>query len=57
MAHDQPACGDGLDAEQITVGQRAAGLARLDRMVVAGADGQIPGAGAGAAGDGDRGAG
>ena len=40
-AHDQPACGDGLNAEQIAVGQRPAGLARLDRMVVAGADDQV----------------
>ena len=47
----------GLDAEQVAVGQRPAGLARLDRVVVAGADDQVTGAGPGAVGDGDRGAG
>ena len=35
-ADDQPGAGDGLDAEQVAVGQRAAGLPRLDGVVVAG---------------------
>ena len=56
-AHGQPACGDGLDAEQVPVGQRPAGLARLDRVIVAGADDQVARAGLGAAGDADRGLG
>jgi hypothetical protein len=56
-AHDQAAAGDGLDAEQVPVGQRPAGLAGLDAMVVAGADDQVAGAGLGAVGDGDRGPG
>ena len=50
-ADDQPAGGDGLDAEQVAVGQRAAGLPRLDGVVVAGADDQVAGAGLGAVGD------
>ena len=53
-ADDQPGRGDGVDAEQVAVGQRAAGLPRLDRAVVAGADDQVPGAGGGAVGDGHR---
>ena len=52
-----PAFGDGLDAEQVAVGQRAAGLPRLDGVVVAGADDQVPGAGGGTVGDGHRGSG
>ena len=56
-ADDQPGRGDGLDAEQVAVGQRPAGLARLDGVVVAGADDQVAGAGLGAVGDGDCGAG
>ena len=52
-ADDQPVRGDGLDAEQVAVGQRAAGLPRLDGVVVAGADDQVPGAGLGAIGDAD----
>ena len=56
-ADEQPVSGDGLDAEQVTVGQRPAGLARLDVVVVAGADDQVTGAGPGAVGDSDRGAG
>ena len=55
-AHDQAAGGDGVDAEQVAVGQRAAGLPRLDGVVVFGADDQVAGAGLGAVGDGDRGA-
>ena len=54
-ADEQPVGGDGLDAEQVTVGQRPAGLTRLDGVVVAGADDQVTGAGPGAVGDGDRG--
>ena len=42
-AHDQPGRGNGFDAEQIAVGQRPAGLARLDGVVVAGADDQVAG--------------
>src|SRR5437667_463474 len=53
--HGRPVWGDGLDAEQVTVGQRPAGLTRLDRVVVAGADDQVTGAGPGAVGDDDRG--
>ena len=56
-ADDQPVCGDGLDAEQVAVGQRAAGLPRLGAVVVAGADDQVPRAGRGAVGDAHRGAG
>ena len=51
----RPSAGDGLDAEQVAVGQRPAGLAGLDAVVVAGADDQVPGAGPGAVGDRDRG--
>ena len=54
-ADEQAVGGDGLDAEQVAVGQRPAGLTRLDRVVVAGADDQVTGAGPGAVGDGDRG--
>ena len=54
-ADEQAVCGDGLDAEQVAVGQRPAGLAGLDAVVVAGADDQVPGAGPGAVGDRDRG--
>ena len=56
-ADDQPGRGDRLDAEQVAVGQRAAGLPRLDRVVVAGADDQVPRAGRGAVGDAHRGPG
>ena len=55
-AHDQAATGDGLDAEQVAVDLRPAGLAGLDGVVVAGADDQVAGAGLGAVGDADRGA-
>src|ERR1039457_6246169 len=41
-AHDQPVSGDGLDAEQVAVGQHLAGLPRLDAVVVAGADDRSP---------------
>ena len=44
-ARDQAATGDGLDAEQVAVGQRPAGLAGLDAMVVARAGDQVAGAG------------
>ena len=37
-ADDQAAGGDGLDEEQVAVGQRPAGLPRLDVVVVAGGD-------------------
>ena len=37
----RPCSGDGVDAEQVAVGQRAAGLACLDVVVVAGADDQV----------------
>ena len=56
-ADDQPGGGDGLDAEQVAVGEGAAGLPRLDRMVVAGADDHVSGAGGGAVGDAHGGAG
>ena len=56
-AHDQAAAGDGLDAEQVAVGQRPAGLAGLDAMVVAGAEDQVARAGLSAVGDADRGPG
>ena len=55
-AHDQAVFGDRLDAEQVAVGQRPAGLARLDTVVVLRADDQVAGAGPGAVGDGHRGA-
>jgi hypothetical protein len=54
-AHDQPVRGDGLDAEQVPVGQRPAGLARLDVVVVASTHDEVTRAGLGAAGDTDRG--
>jgi hypothetical protein len=54
-AHGQPARSDGLDAEQVPVGQRPAGLARLDVVVVAGTHDEVTRAGLGAAGDTDRG--
>jgi hypothetical protein len=54
-ADQQPVGGDGLDAEQVAVGQGPAGLSRLDAVVVAGADDQVPGAGPGAVGDLHRG--
>jgi hypothetical protein len=53
-ADEQAVFGDGLDAEQVAVGQRPARLAGLDAVVVASADDQIPGAGPGAVGDRDR---
>ncbi len=55
-ADDQAFAGDGVDAEQVAVGQGAAGLPGLDGAVVAGGDDQVAGAGFGAVGDGDRGA-
>ncbi len=56
-AHGEPAGGDGLDTEQVAVGQRPAGLARFYVVVVASADDQITGAGLGAVGDTDGGPG
>ena len=56
-AAGQPCGGDLLDAEQVTVGQCAAWLAGMDRMVVAGAEDQVPCAGLGAVGDAHRGPG
>ena len=54
-ADQQAAPGDGLDAEQVAVGQGPAGLAGLDVVVVAGADDQVTGTGPGAVGDRDCG--
>ena len=53
--HDQPPCGDGLDAQQVAVGQRPPGFSRFEPVVVAGAGDQVAGAGLGAIGDADRG--
>ena len=53
-ADQQPFRGDGVDAEQVTVGQCPAGFARLDAVVVAGADDQVTSASPGAVGDGHR---
>ena len=55
-ADEQAVAGNRLDAEQIPVGQRAAGLACLGGVVVAGADDQVAGAGGDAVGNADRGA-
>ena len=55
-ADEQAAPGDGLDTEQVAVGQGPAGLAGLDAVVVAGADDQVAGTGPGGVGDGDCGA-
>ena len=56
-ADDRPGAGDGVDAEQVAVGQSAAGLPRLDGMVVARADDQVADAGLRAVGDAHRRAG
>ena len=56
-AHDQARAGDGLDAQQVPVGQRAAGFSGFEGVVVAGAGDQVAGAGGGAVGDADRGPG
>jgi hypothetical protein len=56
-AHDQALRGDGFDAEQVAVGQRPAGFAGFDAVVVTGANDQVAGAGLGAIGDGHRGPG
>ena len=53
-ADDQPVTGDGVDAQQVAVGQGPPGLAGLDRVVVAGAYDQVAGAGTGAVRDADR---
>jgi hypothetical protein len=45
-ADQQPAFGDGLDAEQVPVGQHPAGFPGLGAVVVAGAGDQVPAAGA-----------
>ena len=50
-ADEQPVAGDGVDAQQVAVGQGPAGFPGLQRMVVAGAHDQVPGAGRGAVGD------
>ena len=50
-ADRQPVPGDGVDAEQVAVGQGTAGLTGLDVVVVAGADDQIARTGPGAVGD------
>jgi hypothetical protein len=49
-ADEQPVCGDGLDAQQVAVGQGAAGFPGFDRVVVAGADDQVAKAGLGSVG-------
>ena len=54
-ADEQAVPGDGLDAEQVAVGQGAAGFPGLDAVVVAGADDQVTRTGPGAVGDGHRG--
>jgi hypothetical protein len=54
-ADEESFCGDGVDAEQVAVGQGAARLPRLDGVVVAGTDDQVAGAGRGAVGDRCRG--
>jgi hypothetical protein len=46
-ADQQAAPGDRLDAQQVAVGERPAGLARLDVVVVAGAQDEVTGAGPG----------
>ena len=56
-ADEQPVVGDGVDAQQVAVGQGPAGFPGLHRMVVAGAHDQVPGAGRGAVGDAHAGAG
>ena len=56
-ADEQAVWGDGVDAEQVAVGQGPAGFAGLDGVVVAGADDQVTGAGGGAVGDPHHGAG
>ena len=48
-----PRPGDGLDPQDVPVGEGPAGLARLDAVVVAAADDQVPGRGLGAVGDPD----
>ena len=53
-ADDQAAGGNGLYAEQVAVGQGAAGFPGLGGVVVAGADDEVAGAGLGAVGDGYR---
>ena len=49
-----PPAGDGLDPQDVPVGQGPAGLACLDAVVVAAADDQVTGRGFGAFGDADR---
>ena len=50
--HDA-AAGDGLDPQDVTVGQGPAGLACLEAVVVGPADDQVPGRGFNAVGDPD----
>ena len=52
--HDQPGRGDGLDPQQVAVGQRPPGFSCFEPVVVAGAGDQVAGAGRGAIGDADR---
>jgi hypothetical protein len=49
--HDQAVCGDGLDAQQVPVGQRAPGLSCLEGAVVAGTSDQVAAAGLSAVSD------
>jgi hypothetical protein len=53
-ADEKTAPGDRLDAQEIAVGERPAGLTRFGHVVVTGTDDQITGAGPGAVGDGHR---
>ena len=46
-----PSAGDGLDPQDVAVGQGPAGLARFDGVVVVAADDQVAGAGGGTFGD------
>jgi hypothetical protein len=54
-ADDQAVGGDGVDAEQVAVGQCPAGLPRLDGVIVLGADDQVARAGYCAVADADGG--
>ncbi len=52
-ADHHAAAGDGLNQQDVPVGQGPARLARLEAVVVAAADDQVPGGGLGAVGDPD----
>ena len=56
-AHDQARAGDGLDPQQVPVGQRPPGFPGFDGVVVAGAGDQVARAGLRAVSDGHRGPG